>query len=302
METLAARPAVLRKTEADRRVAPHLRDYAAVRAAFSWDAVRRELLRSPGDAVNIAGEALDRHAAGARSAQVAFRFLSASGGRRDVSFAELARLTNRFANVLAALGVAKGDRLFVLCGRIPELYMAVLGGLKRGAVVSPLFSAFGPEPIAMRIGIGAGKVLVTTEALYRRKVEKIRGELATLEHVLLIGEDSAPTAVPGTRDFGEMMAKASDTCSAEPTKGDDMALLHFTSGTTGRPKGAIHVHDAVVTHYATGKYALDLHPEDIFWCTADPGWVTGTSYGIIAPLLHGVTSVVDAGEFDAERW
>jgi acetyl-CoA synthetase len=302
MGTLAARPAVLRKTESDRRVAPHLRDYAAARAAFSWDAVRRELLRPPGDVVNIASEAVDRHAAGARSAQVAFRFLSASGGPRDVSFAELARLTNRFANVLAELGAAKGDALFVLCGRIPELYTAVLGGLKRGAVVSPLFSAFGPEPIAMRIGIGAGKVLVTTETLYRRKVEKIRGELVTLEHVLLIGEDGAPTEVPGTRDFGAMMAQASDAFAAEPTRGDDMALLHFTSGTTGRPKGAIHVHDAVVTHYATGKYALDLHPEDVFWCTADPGWVTGTSYGIIAPLLHGVTSVVDAGEFDAERW
>ena len=120
--------------------------------------------------------------------------------------------------------------------------------------------------------------------------------------MLLIGEGGARTAVPGTRDLAGLMAQAADEFDIERTSPDDMALLHFTSGTTGTPKGAIHVHGAVATHYATGKYALDLHPADIFWCTADPGWVTGTSYGIIAPLLHGVTSVVDEAEFDAERW
>ena len=302
MNRPAEHAGVLRKTDADRRVVPHLLDYATARTSFSWDAVRRELLGPPGADVNIARLAVDRHVANGRGEHTAFRFLSTSRARRDVSFAELARLTNRFANVLATLGVAKGDRVFVLCGRIPGLYTAALGALKCGAVVSPLFSVFGPEPIAMRIGIGAGRVLVTTEALYRRKVEKIRADLPTLEHVLLIGEDGAPTAVPGTRDLATLMAQASDEFDAEPTRGDDMALLHFTSGTTGRPKGAIHVHDAVVTHYATGRYALDLHAQDVFWCTADPGWVTGTSYGIVAPLLHGVTSIVDVGEFDAERW
>ncbi|MBS0338522.1 MAG: acetate--CoA ligase [Proteobacteria bacterium] len=298
----AERPPVLHKAGADRRVAPHLSDYAATRASFSWDAIRRELLGPSAGTVNIAHLAVDRHAAGAQGERTAFRFLPASGAARDVSYAELARLTNRFANVLAALGVMKGERVFVLCGRIPELYTAVLGGLKRGAVVSPLFSAFGPGPIAMRIGIGAGKVLVTTEALYRRKVEKVRAEMPTLEHVILVSDDGTPTAVSGTHDFGALMAAASDRFNCEPTRGEDMALLHFTSGTTGRPKGAVHVHGAVVTHYATGRYALDLHAGDVFWCTADPGWITGTSYGIVAPLLHGVTSVVDVGDFDAERW
>ncbi|TAJ21057.1 MAG: acetate--CoA ligase, partial [Rugosibacter sp.] len=107
---------------------------------------------------------------------------------------------------------------------------------------------------------------------------------------------------PGTLDFASLMADASEAFEIEPTTAEDMALLHFTSGTTGMPKGAIHVHGAVVTHYVTGKYALDLHADDIYWCTADPGWVTGTSYGIIAPLLHGVTSIIDCEEFDAERW
>ena len=283
------RPDVIRKTAGAQRIAPNLADYAAVRAAFSWDAARRELAGPPGGGLNIAWEAVERHA---QSERLAFRFLSAEGGKRDLSFAELSRLTNRFANVLRGLGVGKGDRVFILAGRIPELYIAVLGALKNGSVVSPLFSAFGPEPIATRLKLGAGKLLVTTESLYARKVEKLRGELPALEHVLLA---ESP-------EFARMMGAASEHFDTERTDAEDMALVHFTSGTTGRPKGAVHVHGAVLTHYVTGRYALDLHPQDVFWCTADPGWVTGTSYGIIAPLLHGVTSIVDEAEFDAVRW
>jgi acetyl-CoA synthetase len=214
----------------------------------------------------------------------------------------LSRLTNRFANVLKKLGVAKGERLFILAGRIPELYIALLGSLKNGTVVSPLFSAFGPEPIATRVNLGQCKVLVTTDFLYQRKVEKWRETMPSLQHVLLIAEDGGQTNVPGTLDLATLMAGADEAFEIERTTAEDMSLLHFTSGTTGMPKGAVHVHAAVVTHYATGKYALDLHADDIYWCTADPGWVTGTSYGIIAPLLHGVTSIIDCEEFDAERW
>jgi acetyl-CoA synthetase len=108
--------------------------------------------------------------------------------------------------------------------------------------------------------------------------------------------------MPDTLDFTALMSVMSDDFEIGPTDPEDPALLHFTSGTTGMPKGAIHVHQAVMAHYTTGKYALDLHPDDIFWCTADPGWVTGTFYGIIAPLTHGVTSIVDEAEFDAARW
>ncbi|MCZ7653547.1 MAG: acetate--CoA ligase [Rhodocyclaceae bacterium] len=295
------RPAIIRKTAADLRVPPNLADYAATRQAFGWNVAQAELAGLPGGGLNIAHEAVERHAHGARRDHVAFRFLGEMAPR-DVSYGELSRLTNRFANVLRSLGVGKGERLFVLSGRIPALYIAVLGSFKNGTVVSPLFSAFGPEPIATRLNLGEGAVLVTTELLYRRKVEKIRAELPTLRHVLLASEDGQPTDVPGTLDLATLMAEASDDFDIVPTAAEDMSLLHFTSGTTGTPKGAMHVHGAVATHWTTGKYALDLHPEDIYWCTADPGWVTGTSYGIIAPLLHGVTSIVDAAEFDAERW
>ncbi|WDT80411.1 MAG: AMP-binding protein [Candidatus Manganitrophus sp.] len=189
-----------------------------------------------------------------------------------------------------------------LAGRIPELYIAALGTLKKRSLFWPLFSAFGPEPIAARMAIGGARVLVTTDALYRRKVAGLRDLLPDLEQVILVGEEGKPTDVHDTHDLPHLMPAASDHFTIGPTDPEDLALLHFTSGTTGTPKGALHVHEAVVAHYVTGQLALDLHADDVFWCTADPGWVTGTSYGIIAPLLHGVTSIVDEAEFDAERW
>jgi acetyl-CoA synthetase len=295
------RDALIRKTAADLRVAPNLADWGETRAAFSWERVREELV-GRAENFNIASLAVDRHTLGARADRVALRFLSPNADAQALSYTQLQRLSNRFANGLRALGIGKGDRVFVLAGRIAPLYVAVLGGLKNGSMVTPLFSAFGPEPIATRIGIAQAQVLVTTEALYRRKIEKMRASLPTLQHVIVVGEGGTSSAIPGTLDYSAWMSRASEQTPAVSTDGDDMALLHFTSGTTGAPKGAIHVHAAALTHFATGRYALDLHPEDIFWCTADPGWVTGTSYGIVAPLLHGVTSIVDEADFDAERW
>jgi acetyl-CoA synthetase len=294
--------AIIRKTAADLRLTPNFADYEAERRGFSWHFASAGLGPQPNGGVNLAWQAVGRQAAGALCGKTAFRFLSHGAAPREVTFGELAGLVSRFANVLGSLGVGRGERVFVLAGRIPELYVAVLGGLKHGAVVSPLFSAFGPEPIVTRVNLGAGRVLVTTDMLYQRKVAKWRDRMPTLEHVLLVAEEGGAADVPGTLDLAALMAAASDVGEVAPTGPEDMSLLHFTSGTTGTPKGAVHVHGAVATHWATGRYALDLHPDDIYWCTADPGWVTGTSYGIVAPLLHGVTSIVDREEFDAERW
>ena len=295
--------AVIAKPQRDWAVPPNLGEYAAARAAFSWEeARRRELDGLPGGGLNIAHEAVDRHAAGPRAGHVALRWLGRRGERRDLTYADLRRLSDAFAGTLARLGVTRGDRVFALTGRIPELYVAAIGTLKHRAVFCPLFSAFGPEPIEARLALGDARVLVTTAALYQRKVAPLRARLPQLEHVLLVGEGDEPTPVPGTRDLRELMAEAREPYAIGPTAPEDMALLHFTSGTTGRPKGAVHVHDAVLAHHVTGALALDLHPDDVFWCTADPGWVTGTSYGIIAPLTNGVTSIVDEGDFDAERW
>ncbi|MEJ2666366.1 MAG: acetate--CoA ligase [Deinococcales bacterium] len=282
---------------------PNLGDYDTVAPAFRWESVRRHLEGLPhGGGLNIAHETVDRHARGAAAARIALRWLGRSGEVREFSYADLAAETSRFANVLQKLGIGKGDRVFGLMGRVPELYIAALGTLKAGAVFCPLFSAFGPDPIKQRLQIGEGRVLVTTPSLYKRKVEELRGDLPDLETVLLVGDKDEPTAVPDTRDYRELMAAAPTSFVIPPTDPEDMALLHFTSGTTGTPKGAVHVHQAVLHHYITGLYALDFHPGDVFWCTADPGWVTGTSYGIIAPLLHGITNVVDEGDLDADRW
>jgi acetyl-CoA synthetase len=295
------RPSVIRKAAADLPVPPNWADYEGARAGFSWAEARRNLAGLPGGGLNIAFEAVERHADGPHSGRAAFRFLSPDRPPRDITWRQLSALTNRFANALTGLGLGKGDRLFVLAGRIPELYIAVLGGFKIGAVVCPLFSAFGPEPLATRLALGGARAIVTTSQLYRRKLAQVHAQLPGLQHVLLVAEPGAPP-ISGTLDLKHLMDGASDQFQVVRTQPEDMALLHFTSGTTGTPKGAVHVHDAVLMHYMTGRYALDLHPDDIYWCTADPGWVTGTSYGIIAPLLHGVTSIVDEAEFDAARW
>lgn len=291
------------KLPRDWKVPPNLPDYEHARRMFSWEWARRELDGLPqGRGLNIAHEAVDRHTVGPRKDRLAIRWISKAGVATDFSYGQLRNLTNRFANVLGGLGVGKGERVFVLAGRIPELYITALGTLKNRSIFCPLFSAFGPEPIRARLDIGQAAVLVTTQALYERKIAPLRSSLPSLRHVILVGQDQHSTDVANTLDYSQLMQQASDAFSIEPTSPEDFALLHFTSGTTGKPKGAIHVHEAVVAHHITGKLALDLHPEDIFWCTADPGWVTGTSYGIIAPLTNGVTSIIDEGDFDAERW
>src|SRR3990170_2255949 len=290
--------ATIVKLPAGAGVAPNLVDYAAERTADFWERARRELDGLPdGRGLNIAHEAIDRHVPGPRAGRLALRWLGKTGDVRDYPYADLAALTSRFANVLRGIGVEKGDVVCSLAGRIPELYVAALGTLKNGSVFSPLFSAFGPEPVRTRLALGGARVLVTTEQLYRRKVEALRPSLPSLEHVVLVDGDH-----PGTLGWPKLMGSASPELEIGRTDPEDPALLHFTSGTTGTPKGALHVHEAVVAHHVTGKLALDLHPDDVFWCTADPGWVTGTSYGIIAPFTNGVTNVIDEGDFDAERW
>jgi len=296
-------PSVIPKSTRGRAVEPNMVDYGEAVRTFSWERARSELDGLPGGrGLNIAHEAVDRHAAGGRSGHVALRWLGRRGEVREFTYGRLSALSNRFAGVLRFLDVGPGDVVFALTGRIPALYVAALGTLKNRCVFSPLFSAFGPDPVAARMTKGEGRVLVTTPRLYRRKVEPVRDRLPALEHVLLVAEDGEGPSPPGTRDYRGVMREAPDSFEIPDTDPEDPALLHFTSGTTGAPKGALHVHEAVVAHHSTGKLALDLHPEDVFWCTADPGWVTGTSYGIVSPLTNGVTSVVDEAEMDVDRW
>jgi acetyl-CoA synthetase len=291
-------PPIVKRPEEARDA--NLPDYEREVAVFSWEQARGLLDGLPGGGLNVAYEAIDRHVARGLGGKTAIRWIGQDAQVRDFTYAELKAETDRFANVLRALGVQRGERVYALLGRRPELYIAAFGTLKAGCVFCPLFSAFGPEPIRARMQIGEAAVLVTTDAFYRRKVAAWRSELPSLRQVLTL--DTPSPATPDTQPLAPLMAKASDVFDMVRTSPEDMALLHFTSGTTGRPKGAIHVHEAVVAHHVTGRYALDFHPDDVFWCTADPGWITGTSYGIVSPLTNGLTMVVDEAEFDAERW
>jgi len=271
----------------------------AVRTQFAWEDARNMLDGLPGGGLNIAHEALDRHVNAGHGEQVAIRWFGKDGDQRDITYAALAADAARFASVLSAHGLKPGARVYGLMGRVPELYAAALGTLKAGMTFTPLFAAFGPEPIKSRMEIGACDVLVTTEALYRKKVVAWRKEIGSLKLVLILSDGVVPADCVALRPA---MDAAADTFETVKTTADDMALIHFTSGTTGKPKGAVHVHGAVVAHAATGRFALDLKPGDIYWCTADPGWVTGTSYGIISPLVNRVTMIVDEAEFDLNRW
>lgn len=292
-------PTVIAKTAAVRARA-WMADYDEAAGGLGWRDYRSWLDFLPGGALNIAYEAVDRHVAHGRGSQEALRWLPKASEARSFSYADLKVESDRFARLMSDLVEGRGARLFSLLGRAPELYIAALGTWKAGGVFCPLYSAFGPEPIRARMTIGAADILITTAADYAKKIAPWRAELPSLRHVLLVdggGEEQA-----GVYDLRTELARRESRFEIVATRPEDMALIHFTSGTTGRPKGAVHVHEAVVAHNATGRLALDLHEDDIFWCTADPGWVTGTSYGIIAPLTNGVTMVVDEAEFDAQRW
>ena len=277
--------------------AANMADYASARADFTWEKARAQIDGLKNGKLNIAHEAVDRHVQSGHGAQIALRWISKSGKRTDFTYQDLDGLANRFANVLKSTGIRRGDKVYALLGRVPELYIAALGTLKAGAVFCPLFSAFGPEPIRSRMEIGGANAIVTSGRLYSRKLKTLRQGLPDLHQVYL-----TDGAHDSTADLASLMRNASETFETEPMDPEDPALLHFTSGTTGKPKGVVHVHEAVVAHHVTGRLALDLKPEDIYWCTADPGWVTGTSYGIIAPLTNRVTMIVDEAEFDVARW
>lgn len=281
-------------------VQPNLTAYEPFYASFQWSEERKYLDGLPQGGLNIAYEAIDRHARGRLKNTVALRWLGKDKTVKDFTYGDLQRQTARFANVLNTLAITKGETVFTLAGRIPELYIAALGTLKQGAVFCPLFSVFGPEPIFQRLSRGDARVLVTTTLGFEKKIKQLLDRLPRLAYILLTDADQHKDKK--VLSLPCLMQQVPEAFSIPATEPEDPALLHFTSGTTGMPKGALHVHQAVLTHYVTGKYVLDFHPGDIFWCTADPGWVTGTAYGIIAPLVNGVTNIVDEEEFDAARW
>lgn len=290
----------IEKRVRDFTLEPNLIDYTLEYQRFSWKDVENEFDGVPTGGLNIAYEAIDRHADGPLENKTALLWIGQNGEKKTYSFSKMKQESARFANVLMKLGLSKGERVFTLCSRVPELYISVIGILKNQNVLCPLFSQFGPGPILQRMQGGDAVLLITTKKLYKKKILPILDQLPQLRFILLIDADEDES--PKILSFSRLMKEASDIYEISFTDPEAMSILHFTSGTTGMPKGVVHVHKAIYTHWMSGKYVLDLHPDDIYWCTADPGWVTGTSYGIITPWIHGISNLVYEGEFDAALW
>ncbi len=266
---------------------------------FDWDVARRMLAGLPGGGLNIAHEAADRHVADGNGHRPALLCLGRRYERRQLSYLDLADGSGRVAAFLQRLGLNKGDVVAVLLDRSAEFFLAALGTWKAGGVFCPLFSAFGPGPLKSRLELARARVLITSSGLYQRKVAAIRAALPELTHVVTVAESGESPS--GCLDFAALMA-AQTPQPAIATAESDPALLHFTSGTAGTPKGAIHSHRCVLSLLVSARQVFDLTADDVYWCTADPGWVTGSAYGIIAPLVNGCLSVVDEAEFDTRRW
>ncbi|MCD5325589.1 MULTISPECIES: acetate--CoA ligase [Pontibacillus] len=275
----------------------NMKNYEETYQNFNWDEAKSNFSWHTSGKVNIAYEAIDRHAENPDKADQVALIYSAPDREEKLTFTDLKQSSNQFANVLKKYGVEKEDRIFLFMPRSPEFYSAFLGILKVGAIAGPLFEAFMEQAVRDRLEDSEASMLVTTPELLERVPFE---DLPHLKKIVLVG-DSDHTG-DAYIDYYAEMKEASKSFDVEWVDLEDGMLLHYTSGSTGKPKGVYHVHNAMLQHYQTGKWVLDLKEDDIYWCTADPGWVTGTSYGIFAPWLNGVTNLVRGGRFSPEQW
>ena len=267
---------------------------------FNWRNAEEELGYGTNGMYNIGYYCSDRICEQGLGKKLALVWEGFNGEVKQYTFEQLRGYSNCIAAMLLDAGLKAGDRICLFMDRIPELYIGFLGILKMGGIAQPLFSAFGEDALSMRLADAHTAAVMTTRK-HLGKVRRSRKSLPGLAHVIVVDA--------GERELerGEI-AFSMDTSNppagfpVHPVGPETPSVLHYTSGTTGKPKGALHVHSSIVAQYITTRWVLDLTPDDIFWCTADPGWVTGTSYGIIGPWANGITQVVlDAG-FSARKW
>lgn len=275
----------------------HLQNYEETYQHFDWKSVEPQFSWSTTNRLNMAYEAIDRHVDTYRKNKIALYYQD-DQRKEKYTFKEMKELSNKAANVLKdAAQVRKGDRVFIFMPRTPELYFALLGTIKLGAIVGPLFEAFMEGAVRDRLEDSRARVLITTPELLDRVPVN---ELSYLEHVLLVGDNIEE--VGKLIDLKKRMIEASNEVEIEWVDRNDGMILHYTSGSTGKPKGVLHVHNAMIQHYQTAKWVLDLKDDDVYWCTADPGWVTGTSYGVFGPWLTGTSNVIIGGRFNPDNW
>jgi acetyl-CoA synthetase len=267
---------------------------------FNWAQAETDLGYPGTGPINIGAYCTDRNCARGLGKKVALHWENSSGEEKTYTFDQLRRATNTYAKMLADRGVKPGERVCLFLDRVPDLYIAFLGILKLGAIVQPLFSAFGEDSLETRLG-DAETVAAITQHKHVRKLRRIREKLPALQHVIVVDEKQSALK-EGETAFDLEAAAPVDQFEAYPSDRETPSVLHYTSGTTGKPKGALHVHGSIFAQHMTAKWVLDLQPDDIYWCTADPGWVTGTSYGIIGAWSNGVTQFVYDGGFSADKW
>ncbi|MDG0843855.1 acetate--CoA ligase [Staphylococcus equorum] len=273
----------------------NLQDYEYTYNNFDWKEAEKAFSWYETGKVNMAYECIDRHVDNGKGQKIALNYKD-SAQEASFTFEDLKLASNKVANLLKTeANVEKGDRVFVYMPRMPELYFSFLGILKTGAICGPLFEAFMDQAVEERLSNADAKVLVTTEDLLPRVPYS---KLPDLETIIVVGENVSAEHI----DFHSAFKHASDSFDIEWLDREDPLVLHYTSGSTGQPKGVLHAQDAMIVHYITGKYVLDLQEDDIYWCTGDPAWVTGSSYGIFSPWLHGVTNCVIGGRFSPELW
>ncbi|MGY0694192.1 acetate--CoA ligase [Virgibacillus sp. FSP13] len=275
----------------------NLQDYEKTRENFSWDDMKENFSWNKTGKVNIAYEAIDRHAEDPTKKDRTALLYSSPDRKEKVTFDELRKRSNQFANVLKKNNIEKGDRVFLFLPRSPEFYATFFGILKTGAIAGPLFEAFMEQAVRDRLQDSEAKMLITTPELLGRVPQE---DLPALEKIVLVGDNNETSAK--YIDYNSEMKEASTDFDIEWVDLEDGMVIHYTSGSTGKPKGVYHVHNAMIQQYATAEWVLDLKDDDIYWCTADPGWVTGTSYGVFAPWLKGVTNVVRGGRFTPDAW
>ena len=279
----------------------NMKSYEEERNTFSWNIAEKELGYKKGDVINIGEYCTDRICRLGKGDKLGFVWEGHAGDVKEFTFNDMRIYTNTIAAYLKKVGLNPGERICLFMDKVPELYLGFLGILKMGGIAQPLFSAFGSESLLTRLE-DAQTSAVLVQKKHLQKVRNIVKDLPCLKTIIVVDDDGSKPLKEKEVALNIYKEEKVENFDIYPSTAETPSVLHYTSGTTCKPKGAQHVHYSLISQYITAKYVLDLHDDDRYWCTADPGWVTGTSYGIIGPWANGVTQYVMDKGFMAENW
>ena len=286
---------IIKKDLSNLKVEPNLKNYNDFYDSFKWEDHFKDLEYFEDNKFNAAYFAIDRHLKTDNKDKTALLWENDEGKTQEFTFQDIAKNSNKVANILKKLGIQKKDRVFLFLPRVPELFYSFLGIIKTGAIAGTLFQAFGPAGIEDRLGNSKARFVITHSTLIDR-IKKIKDKLPSLEKIIVID------SIEDGFDFKKEFLEADENFEIAHMELKDPAFMLYTSGTTGKPKGVVHAHQSILQEYKTSQWVLDIHKEDIYWCTADPGWVTGIAYEIMGSWAAGATLLVFDGKFDTEKW